>query len=468
MTPTTGGDLGILRTAMAGPVLGPDDAGYDEARRVWNADIDRRPAAIARCRGAADVAAAIAFATEHAMEIAVRAGAHSTAGASVLDDGLVIDLGPINHVAVDPDVKRARVGGGALLSDLDAATQAHGLAVPAGLISHTGIAGLTLGGGMGWLTRRAGLSIDNLVSAEVVTADGRILRAAADENPDLFWAIRGGGGNFGVVTEFEFRLHQVGPVVQFGLLFWGLDQGTEVLRLAREVIDTLPRELNIVIAGLNAPPAPFVPEKHHLQPGYALVITGFGTPQTHHDVLARIRDTLPPLFEFVTPMPYVEVQRLLDESTAWGLYNYDKSCYLEALSDEAIAVVTEQLPQKNSPLSMLLFYRLDEAYCDTGDDDTAFGGGRTPRFATFVVGVCPTPDLLPAERAWVRSLWQALRPHSVGIGAYVNAMSEFEQGQVRATYGPVKYARLAEIKGKYDPDNIFHRNANIEPDVAHA
>lgn len=468
MTYTTGGDVGTLRTTMAGPVLGPDDAGYDEARRVWNADIDRHPAMIARCRDTADVVAAVAFATEHAMEIAVRGGAHSTAGSSVLDDGLVIDLGPINHVAVDPDARRVRVGAGALLSDLDAATQAHGLAVPAGLISHTGVAGLTLGGGMGWLTRQAGLSIDNLVSAEVVTADGRILRTSADEYPDLFWAIRGGGGNFGVVTEFEFRLHEVGPVVQFGMLFWGLDQGAEVLRLAREVIDTLPRELNIVIAGLNAPPAPFVPEKYHFQPGYALVVTGFGTPQTHHDLLARIRDTLPPLFEFVTPMPYVDLQRLLDESTAWGLYCYDKSCYLEALTDEAIAVVTEHLPRKNSPLSMMLFYRLDEAYCEAGDDDTAFGGERTPRFAAFLAGVCPTSDLLPAERTWVRSLWQALRPHSVGIGSYVNAMSEFEQEQVQATYGLTKYARLVEIKRKYDPDNVFHRNANIEPRGDHA
>ncbi|MFF0280787.1 MULTISPECIES: FAD-binding protein [Rhodococcus] len=467
MTRTTG-DLGMLRAAMEGPVLGPGDADYDEARTVWNADIDRRPAAIARCRSTADVKAAIAYATEHGMEMAVRAGAHSTAGASVVDDGLVIDLGSMDHVVVDPESRRVRVGGGALLRDLDAATQAHGLAVPAGLISHTGVAGLTLGGGMGWLTRQAGLSIDNLESAEVVTADGRILRAAEDENPDLFWAIRGGGGNFGVVTEFEFRLHEAGPVVQFGLLFWGLDQGTEVLRLAREVIDTLPRELNIVIAGVNAPPAPFVPEQYHLQPGYAFLVTGFGAPQTHEDALARIRRALPPLFEFVTPMPYVDVQQLLDEGNAWGFYCYDKGCYVEDLSDDLIATVVDVVPQKNSPLSLLLFYRLDEAYCETREDDTAFGGGRTPRFAVFIVGVCPDPGLLPPERAWVRSVWEALRPYSVGIGAYVNSMAEFEQDRVRAAYGPTKYARLAEIKAKYDPHNVFHRNANIVPDVRRA
>ncbi|MDX5454086.1 MAG: BBE domain-containing protein, partial [Rhodococcus sp. (in: high G+C Gram-positive bacteria)] len=317
-------------------------------------------------------------------------------------------------------------------------------------------------------TRQAGLSIDNLESAEVVTADGRILRAAEDENTDLFWAIRGGGGNFGVVTEFEFRLHEAGPVVQFGLLFWGLDQGTEVLRLAREVIGTLPRELNIVLAGVNAPPAPFVPEQYHLQPGYAFLVTGFGAAQAHEDALARIRRALPPLFEFVTPMPYVDVQQLLDEGNAWGFHCYDKGCYVEDLSDDLIATVVDLVPQKTSPLSLLLFYRLDEAYCETGEDDTAFGGGRTPRFAVFIVGVCPDPALLPPERAWARSLWDALRPYSVGIGAYVNSMTEFEQDRVRATYGPDKYARLAEIKAKYDPHNVFHRNANIVPGVGHA
>ncbi len=349
------------------------------------------------------------------------------------------------------------------MADLDAATQAHGLAVPAGLVSHTGVAGLTLGGGMGWLTRQAGLSIDNLVSAQVVMADGRILRAAQDENPDLFWAIRGGGGNFGVVTEFEFRLHEVGPIVQLGLLFWGLAQGPEVLRLAREVIATLPRELNVVIAGLNAPPAPFVPAQHHLKPGYALVITGFGSVREHDQVLARIRQALPPLFEFVTTMPYVGLQQVLDESNAWGFHCYDKGTYIEDLSDAAIDVITEQLPRKSSPLSLLLFYRLDEAYSEVGEDATAFSGGRSPRFAVFIIGVCPTPELLAADRTWVRTFWDALRPHTPGIGCYVNAITELEEDRVRAAYGPAKYKRLARIKGKYDPGNVFHRNVNIKP-----
>jgi hypothetical protein len=463
MTQTVSGDIEALRAAMSGPVIGPVDPDYDEARKVWNADIDRRPVVIARCASPADVKTAIAFATEQGLEIAVRSGAHSMSGASVVDNGLVIDLSQLRQVTVDPGTKRARVGGGALLADLDAATQAHGLAVPAGLISHTGVAGLTLGGGMGWLTRQAGLSIDNLVSAQVVTADGRILRAAEDENSDLFWAIRGGGGNFGVVTEFEFRLHEVGPIVQLGLLFWGLEQGPEVLRLAREVISTLPRALNIVIAGLNAPPAPFVPDQHHFQPGYALVVTGFGSAEEHHQVLARIREALPPLFEFVTPMPYVALQQMLDESNAWGFHCYDKGTYIEDLSDAAIEVITEQLPRKSSPLSLLLFYRLDEAYSEAGENDSAFSGGRSPRFAVFIIGVCPTPELLVADRAWVRSFWDALRPYTPGIGCYINAMTEFEEDRVRAAYGPAKYERLTKIKDEYDPGNVFHRNVNIKP-----
>jgi len=301
MTQTMRGSIDTLRAVMSGPVTGPADPDYDEARRVWNAGIDRHPAMIARCAPAADVAAAVTYAAEHDLEIAVRGGAHSMSGASVAGHGLVIDLSQLNSVSVDPQARRARAGGGALLSGVDAAAQAHGLAVPAGVVSHTGVGGLTLGGGMGWLTRRAGLSIDNLASAPVVTADGQIQRATIDENPDLFWAIRGGGGNFGVVTEFEFRLHEAGPAVQLGLLFRGLEQGPGVLRLAREIIATLPRELNIIIAGLDAPPAPFVPEKYHHQPGYALVVAGSGSAGQHEQVLARIRQALPPLREFITP-----------------------------------------------------------------------------------------------------------------------------------------------------------------------
>ncbi len=463
MTQTVGGEIAELRAAMSGPVVGPGDVEYDEARRVWNADIDRRPAMVARCESAADVAAAVMFATGHGLEIAVRGGAHSLAGASVVDDGLMIDLSRMNQVVVDPETRRARAGGGALLGDLDAATQQHGLAVPAGVVSHTGVAGLTLGGGMGWLTRRAGLSLDNLVGAEVVTADGRIQRADDTENPDLFWAIRGGGGNFGVVTEFEFRLHDAGPVVQYGLLYWELGRAAEALRLARRTIADLSLDLNILVGGLSAPPAPFVPAEYQGKPGIGLIVVGFGAAEQHEQLLEALRTELPPLFEVVTPMPYVELQQSIDEQNAWGSHCYDKGTYVEDLSDDVIAVITDHLARKGAPGSVLLIYRLDGAYGEVGEDDTAFSGGRSPRYAVFMVAVCPTPELLEHDRAWVRSFWSALQPYSLGIGSYVNAISDVgDEDRIRASYGS-KYQRLARIKAQYDPGNVFHRNANIRP-----
>jgi hypothetical protein len=464
MTQTISGGVQSLRAAMDGSVILPGDPDYDDGRKVWNAEIDRRPAVIARCASAADVVAAIKCAREHGLELSVRGGAHNTAGTAICDDGMMIDLSLLNTVAVDPDARRARVGGGALLADMDAATQAHGLAVPAGLIGHTGVGGLTLGGGMGWLTRKFGLTIDNLVSAEVVTADGRVLRAADDEHPDLFWAIRGGGGNFGVVTSFEFALHQVDPMVEFGLFFWSLQQGPEVLRLAREIIATMPSQVNAVVGALNAPPAPFVPEEHHFAPGYVLLLTGFGAAEEHSALVARIRESIPPLFDMVTPMPYVELQKMLDEANAWGFYCYEKGTYVEDLSDGVIDVVAEHVPRKNSPMSVLLFYRLDGAYSRVGDDDTAFGGGRSPRFGAFVVGFAPDAGLLAADRGWVRDFWEALRPHAIGSGeGYVNSLVEYGEDRLRATYGPAKFDRLARIKGEYDPENVFHLNANINP-----
>jgi FAD/FMN-containing dehydrogenase len=462
VTQTAGSGIDELRTAIGGAVLGPGDAGYDDARRVWNADHDRRPAVIARCQSPADVAEAIAFARKHDLEIAVRGGAHSVAGDSASDDGLVIDLSLLNQVTVDPAAKTARVGGGALLGDLDTATQAYGLAVPSGQVSHTGVGGLTLGGGVGWLSRQFGLTIDNLLSAKVVLADGRVVRAAADENADLFWALRGGGGNFGVVTEFEFRLHEVGPIVQHGMLFWELAQGTEVLELAREVIPASPREVTIVIASLNAPPAPFVPEHLHFQPGFALIVNGFGSSEQHAAVLEQLRTALPPAFEFAAPMPYTAIQQMIDEPTAWGAYNYEKGAYFDELTDEVVAVITEYVARKQSPMSLNLWHRLDNAYSEVDDDATAFSGGRSPRYATFIVGVAPTAELLSAERSWARSYWEALVPHAIGTGSYVNSIGETDPDRVVVSYGD-KYARLARIKAEYDPDNVFHRNANIKP-----
>ncbi|HEY2206212.1 MAG TPA: FAD-binding oxidoreductase [Pseudonocardia sp.] len=462
MTSTLGGDIDTLRAALTGRLVTPDAPDYDEVRGVFNGDIDRRPALIARCESPADVATAVTFARAHRMEVAVRGGAHSTAGSSTVDDGLVVDLSPMNQVVVDPVARRVRVGGGALLSELDAATQEHGLAVPSGMISHTGVGGLTLGGGMGWLTPQAGLSIDNLLSARMVTADGTVLRAAPDEHPQLFWALRGGGGNFGVVTEFEFRLHEVGPLVQLGLLFWGLDQGTEVLRLARDLITRLPREFTVLIAGMNAPPEPFVPEELHFQPGYAVVIVGYGGAESHAALLDQVAGTLPPLVRFAGPIPYVALQQMMDEANAWGRHCYEKGTYLERLTDGAIEVITRQVPLRSSPLSVILFYQLDGAYCEVAEEETAFSGDRTPRLGTFIVAVCPDAEPLPADREWVRDTWRALQPHSTSIGAYVNSMTEHEDDRVRAAYG-TKYDRLAQIKTVYDPDNVFRRNLNITP-----
>ena len=302
-----------------------------------------------------------------------------------------------------------------------------------------------------------------MLSAEVVLADGRIVRASPDENADLFWAIRGGGGNFGIVTEFEFRLHRVGPIVQFGLFFWDLERGPAALRLMRDVMSALPRSLNgMVVAGLTAAPAPFVPAEHHGKTGYAFMLTDFGDGREHQRIVDRIRQELPPLFDLVTPMPYVALQSMLDEPNAWGFYGYDKGVYVDELSDDVIDVLTEYAPRKNSPLSVLIFYRLDGAYSEVPDDATAYSGGRSPRYFGTFVAMCPTPQLLVPEREWVRSLFDAMQPHMMTNGTYVNVLVEADEARIEASYGP-KYDRLRRIKTKYDPKNVFRRNANIKP-----
>jgi FAD binding domain-containing protein/berberine-like enzyme len=464
MTQTTESPISELRSRLRGEVVGADDPTYDDARRVWNASIDRRPLLIARCADEVDVQTVVSFAAERRIALAVRAGAHSMSGACILDEGIVLDLGLMNQVSVDADARRVLVGGGALLGDLDAATQPFGLAVPAGLVSHTGVGGLTLGGGMGWLSRKYGLSIDQLVSARVVTSDGEARAVSADENADLFWAIRGGGGNFGAVTQFEFELHEAGPMVHFGLLFWGLDQGREALLSAREIIATLPDDVNVIVGGISAPPAPFVPEEHHHQPGYAMIVVGFGDATEHADVLDRARAAVPPIVDFATPMPYVELQKMLDEANAWGMHAYDKGCYVDELSDGVIDAVLEHFPRKKSPLSIALFYRLDGAYSRVPEDATAFSGGRSPRFGVFIIGGSPVPEMFSGEREWVRSMAAALRPFAAQDGSYVNGSAEFDQlDPVQAAYGAAKFARLVEIKAKYDPANMFHSAADIAP-----
>ncbi len=455
--------LEALRTVLAGKVITPEDADYDTARIQWNNDIDRRPVAIARCVSPTDVAAALGFAREQELEISVRGGGHAFAGSGVCDGGLMIDLSAMRRVSINAGTRLAQVDGGATVAEVDAAAQVHGLAVPAGVISHTGIGGLTLGGGIGWLTHKAGLTIDSLVSADVVLADGRFLHTSRDEYADLFWAVRGGGGNFGVVTTFEFQLHPVGPEVQLGLFFWEMDRGEQVLQLARDVVPNLPLDAGAQIAiGLNAPPAPFVPAQYHFTPGYLLIVVGFSSAAEHARIVAPIRAALPPLFELVTPIPYLALQRTLDETTPWGLLGYQESIYLDELTDDVVSVIVDQIPAKRSPMSFCLVFRLDGAYSAVGEDETAFGGRRAPRYIVNIAGIAATPEILRSERAWVRSVWRALRPFARDSGGCVSSMTDNDDDRVRAAYGP-KYQRLARIKAKYDPDNVFHLNANIKP-----
>jgi FAD/FMN-containing dehydrogenase len=461
-------DVRGLRAELAGEVILPADTGYDAARSVWNGAIDRRPAAIARCATAADVVQAIGFARGRGLEISVRGGGHNYAGHAVCDDGLMIDLSRMNAVTVDAAARRAVCGGGATWADVDAATQAHGLATVGGFISHTGIGGLTLGGGLGWLSRKAGLSVDNLLAAEVVTAAGEIVRASDEEDADLFWALRGGGGNFGVVTSFEYRLHEVGPIVHLGLFFWGVDEGREALRFARELLDTLPADMGVSVIGMSAPPAPFVPEQHRFAPGFALLLVGFGAAEEHAEVVGRVRAGMPPLFEMVTPIPYTGLQRMFDESACWGLHAYQKALSLDQLSDGAVDVFVEHLRRRRSPHSVVPIFVLDGAYARVEDDETAFGGSRRARFVVNIEGACPTHEGYEAERVWVRAFWEALRPYASNAGSYVNFMNEQEDHRVRAAYGPAKYDRLARIKAVYDPGNVFHHNANIRPAPAPA
>jgi hypothetical protein len=465
MTTADALDISELRSSLKGEACLPGEPGYDEATSIWNGAITKRPAAVARCVGPDDVAAALLFAQAQGIEISVRGGGHNYAGSALTDGGLTIDLSPMKSVIIDPAQKRATCGGGATWADLDGAAQEHGLAVPGGFISHTGIAGLTLGGGLGWLSRKAGLSCDNLVGAEVVTADGRVLRASETENADLFWAIRGGGGNFGVVTSFEYRLTEIGPMVNLGMFFFSLDQGGDMLRFARDFTRTLPDECGVFLAALNAPPEPFVPEEYHLQPCYVIGVVGLASPEEHAALVSPIAEAITPMFEMVTPIPYVALQQMFNPSAPWGTLGYEKAVYLDEMSDGAIDAIVEHVPKKSSPLSFLPIFVLGGAYSRVPEDAVAFGGRRSTQYVVNIAAAAPPemPELFEADRAWVRAFWSDLVPHAQGEGGYVNFMSEPDDNRVRASYGAEKYDRLAAIKSTYDPGNVFHLNANIKP-----
>ena len=456
--------LDELRSKVSehGTVCEPGDAGYDEAVSIFNGAIARRPSLVVRCAADEDVAAALDHARSKGLEVSVRGGGHNYAGYALTDGGLMIDLTPMKTVSVDPAAGRAKCGGGTTWGEFDAATQEHALAVTGGFISNTGVAGLTLGGGVGWLVRPLGLSCENLVGARVVTADGRVLNASATENDDLFWAIRGGGGNFGVVTEFEFAVHPVGPMVNLGLFLFSPADGGELFRFAREYIRSMPDNYPVFLAGLSAPPAPFVPEELHFTPAFGLLVVGLGDPDEHAKVIAPITESLSPIVQLVTPMPYVALQQMFNDSAPWGLQYYEKSLYVDDLTDGVIEAILDNQAKKIHPLSFVPIFPLGGAYGSAAPDFSAFGGSPSTGYLINISGTTTEPAGFDAERDWVRNYWSALVPHAVSVGGYVNFMTEYEEDRVRASYGP-KYERLQAIKAKYDPDNVFHLNANITP-----
>ncbi|MEU4544838.1 FAD-binding oxidoreductase [Nonomuraea dietziae] len=457
-------EIETLREACAGRVVTSHDSDFHVMRTVWNGAVDRHPAVIVRCSGPEDVSAAVRFAHEEGLELSVRGGGHSFSGAAVTSGGLMLDLSALRLVEVDPEGRRAVCGGGATWADVDGATQAYGLATPGGTISHTGIGGLTLGGGFGWLTRGHGLTADNLEAAEVVLSTGERVRASQEDHPDLYWAIRGGGGNFGVVTSFTYRLHPVGPAVQVAMLFWEAERGCEAVGLIHDVVANLPDDFGALIGfGMSAPPAPFVPEQHRFRPGHALILAGFGAPERHEAVLSRLRAALEPLFEFVSPMPYTQLQSMLDESAPWGILAYEKALDLPTITPEAADTLCDQAALKGSPMSFMPSFHLGGAFSEVSDDATAFGGSRQPHYTISIAAITPDPGALSAERDWARAAWEAMQPYGMGSGTYVNFIADPDEDRVRASYGPRKYERLSAIKRTYDPGNLFHLNANIRP-----
>jgi FAD/FMN-containing dehydrogenase len=447
--------------SSAATVCEPGEPGYNEAVAIWNGAIGKRPSLVVRCAADGDVAAALAFARGHGLEVSVRGGGHNYAGSSLTDGGVMIDLSPMKAVTVDVAAKRATCGGGTTWGELDAATQEHGLAVTGGFISKTGVAGLTLGGGIGWLVRKAGLTCDNVVGARVVTADGQTRHATATANPDLFWAIRGGGGNFGVVTEFEFALHDVG-LVHLGLFLFSPADGGDLFRFARDYVRTVPGDYGVFMAGLSAPPAPFVPPELHHTPAFGLLIVGFGDEASHAEVIAPITQALNPTVQMVTPIPYAALQQMFDESAPWGIHAYEKAVYLHELTDGAIEVILEHQARKMHPLSFVPIFVMGGRYAATDHESSAFGGARDLGYVVNISGTTPIAEDFDAERQWVRDYWSALVEHAAGSGAYVNFMSDIDADRVRNAYGD-KYPRLQQIKATYDPDNVFHLNANIAP-----
>jgi len=470
VAPATIGDdvLESFAAGFRGALLRAGDEGYDQARAIWNALIDKRPALIARCSGTADVVQAVNFAREHNLLLSVRGGGHNVAGKAICDDGLMIDLSPMKGIHVDAHRRRVRVQPGVSCGDLDHETQLYGLAMPCGIVSMTGLAGLTLGGGFGWLTRKHGLTVDNLLSAEVVTAEGLVVRAADDENPDLFWGIRGGGGNFGVVTSFEYQLYPLGPEVLAGVLLYPLERADEVLRFYRAFAAGAPDELGSVVVFRLAPVAPFLAPAVHGQPVLALIVCYAGDIEEGQRVLQPLRSFGDPLADLVRPQPYVAHQAILDEGQLPGRNYYWKSEYLSEMSNEAIETAISYSAGIISPYTRVLVFHLGGAAARVDEMATA-AGNRNANYvlniATAWENAAATSGVAENERyiQWTRDFWNDMQPFSTG-GGYVNFLSADEgQDRVRAAYGAEKYARLAALKNRYDPANLFRLNQNIVP-----
>ena len=448
-----------LREAMVGDVITPDHDSYDEFRKLWNGDIDKHPAVIALCNDVEDVRTALAFAIRHDLEIAIRGGSHSYPGHSSTDGGLVVDLRRLNKVTVDPENRRVKVQGGAVWADVDPVCQAHGLAVTGGHVTHTGVGGLTLGGGMGHLRRKYGLTTDNLLAAQIVTVDGRVLRVAPDENQDLFWGIRGGGGNFGVATEFEFQLHPLGTTVWGGVALYKPERGRDLMRVYRDVTRDMPDDVNTILVYLYAPPLPFVPEDMQMKPAWLLILVG-----TDKEVAQR---TLQPLLDFgpdgqmLDDLPYLFIQSLVDEPNHPGVKCYVKSDYFDDYSDEVIEVIAEHCAAMPPGFSSLINIQLGGAVARVPEDATAFGG-RQAGFLCMPTAIWEDDAQKPELVKWSRDFIAAIEPFNTK-GTYVNLADVESEEKLERSYGAANFARLRALKAKYDPENRLRLNQNIPP-----
>ena len=452
-------DVRSLRDDVDGEVIVPGDPPYEEARKIWNGRIDRHPAAVVRCTSSADVAASVSFAARHGLLLAVRCGAHSTPGYSTCDGGVVIDLRPMNRVTVDTETRTARVQGGTVWAELDAATQEHGLAVTGGRVSDTGVGGLAVGSGSGWLERMYGFTCESLISAEVVTAAGEVVTASETENPDLFWGLRGGGGNFGVVTEFEFNLHPVGPILTAGMLLWHRDKAGDVIRFYRDFLAEAPDEVAGGVALLTAPPAPFVPEELQGKPAVAVIYCYVGDPAVGEATVERLREFGSPAMDVIQPMPYVALQSMLDPGNPRGIHEYFKVDWLASLPDEAIDTFVAEGERLPAPFGQLILAPMGGAVRQSSTKDMALTVPDA-RWMYFCLAMWMDPGEDDENTAWARGFAAAMKPFGLGT-AFSNFIEPDEGDRLRASFGEEKYARLVEIKRRWDPHNVFRLNQNI-------